>query len=461
MADVKKRADEKHPIIARKIKKSLNRSIEEGSFSSLMTGFGNSYITPYALALNATSSQIGWLNGVASLLPSIVQLKASRFIEKYSRKKIVVFFVILQALLFIPLIAVSWLFLNGSQGTVWWLIGIVGLMYALGAAASPAWFSWMGSLVPKDRRGKYFAKRSGIAGFFGLASMLVGAIALDKFETAGMVLVGFGLLFTLAMVGRLIAGFLFTRQYEPKIKIKKKDYFSFWQFLKNGRNTPFGRFTIYTTLMRAATNIAGPFFAVYILRDLSLSYFWFMSITVSGALFQLMFFPLVGKISDKYGNIRLLRLATGLFILSPILWLFSTNPWYLISVPHIVGGFAWAGFWIATNNYIYDSIREEKRSFGIAYHNLLNGVGLFVGAGLGAGIALLNITFMNKILFIFIVSAFARFIVYLLSEKTLREVRHVPTFSYNFLITGFGPANEIKRELHQLGNLKDKLERYL
>ena len=78
-----------HPIVQKKINKSLNLSIQDGSLSSMSAGFGVSYLSPFALALNATSSQIGILHAIISLLPSIVQLNASELIKKFSRTKIV------------------------------------------------------------------------------------------------------------------------------------------------------------------------------------------------------------------------------------------------------------------------------------------------------------------------------------------------------------------------------------
>ena len=78
-----------HPIIQKKINKSLKSSIREGSFASISASFGLSYFSPFALALNATTVQMGILYAIISLLPGIVQLKASTLIEKFSRKRII------------------------------------------------------------------------------------------------------------------------------------------------------------------------------------------------------------------------------------------------------------------------------------------------------------------------------------------------------------------------------------
>ncbi len=440
---------ENHPIIKKRIKKSLDVSIKEGSFAAVTNSFGNSYFSPYALALNATSSQIGILSGLSSLLPGIIQLHSSKLVEKYSRKKIAMLAAFFQALMLLPIIALAYFFYVGYDVS-WFLIGAIALFYCAGAVIHPVWFSWMGSLVAKEERGRYFSKRNKISGFFGLTTMILAALILDFSRTLGLVLVGFGILFLTASIFRFITVFLFKQQYEPHLKVRKKDYFSFWQFLKKAPYTPFGVFTIFTAFMMFAKNIAGPFFAVYMLKDLGFSYIWFMAITVSGTVFQLVFYPLLGKYSDNFGNVSLLRVACFSLILTPLLWLVSANPLYLMIVPGLVGGFAWAGFHLATNNYIYDSVSQEKRTFGLSYHNLLVGVGLFTGASLGSFLIFLDVSFMNSILFVFLVSVFVRVLVVFVGIRYLKEVRHVDHFTKQFIIREFTPVRGIIREIHRL-----------
>ncbi len=462
---------ETHPGIQKKIDKSLNLSIKEAGTSSLMTGFGINYLNPYALALNATSSQIGILYAIMSLVPALVQLKASRLIEKFSRKKTVIYGVLLQTLMLIPIILTSYLFIIGYEYTIWILITFIGLFYAFGALSGPAWFSWMGSLVPEDKRGIYFSKRNKIAGTVTLIATISAALIIEYFRglqqltifgiTLEAFIIGFGILFLIAFLGRFTSFFLFTKKYEPRIKIRKKDYFSFFQFLKKAPETPFGRFTIYSFFMRFSISIAAPFFVVYMLRDLQLSYIWYMIITVSGIIFQLVFLSLLGKVSDKYGNIKLLQLCSFTLILTPLLWLVSSNTYYLALVPALTGGFSWAGFLLASNNYIYDSVRQEKRTYGIAYYNLLIGIGLFLGASLGSILVTLNISFMNSILFIFVASAFLRILVYAIGSHRLREVRHVKRFRTQYLIKEFQPARGLVNEVHRLNSFKQKVFHYI
>ena len=469
-------ADVEHPIIQKKIEKSLKLSIREGSLSSISGGFGLSYLSPFALAMSATSSQVGILYAIISLLPSLVQLKAATLIKKFSRKKIVLTSIIIRILLWIPIILTGVLFYMGIPYMIWVLIGLVGLFYALGAVNHPAWFSWMGSLVPEEKRGKYFARRNRIAGFFGLVTMVVGAIILDytkgvgvsRGDILGYTLLGFGILFVLAASVRLWSWTLLARQYEPRLYVRGKDGFSFWQFLKVAPSTPFGRFTLFRGVLSITIGIAGPFWAVYMLRNLGFSYVWFMAITVSATVFQLLFLPLLGKASDKFGNIKIIRICSGLIFLIPVFWLISSlinsDMWvkiYLLFVPAIVSGFAWAGYNLATNNYVYDAVGQKKRGFGVSYMNLLVGVGTFIGASIGSLIAWIGVPFMSTILFIFFVSGIGRFLVAVFGVKYLKEVRHVSKFSSHYLIKEFRPMQGAVREIHHLEHLVENVEHYI
>ena len=429
------------------IKKSLNLSIKEGSFAMGMYGLGTPYFTPYALALKATASQVGFLDALLWLLPSLVQLKASRLIEKLKRKSIVNISTIIQNLMFIPIILFGLFFANSS---IWILIVLITLFYAFGAAAGPAWFSWMGSLVPENQRGKYFSKRNKVTGFFGLIFMVLGAVILERFKQTGRIMLGFGMLFTLAFIFRAISISLLHRQYEPSLKIAKQDYFSFFQFLKRAPETPFGRFTFFDSALRVMINIASPFFAVYMLNTLGFSYILFMVVMISASIFQLIFLPLLGKISDRCGNIQLLKICSIAIAFVPLMWIISPNPLYIILVPQLISGFGWAGYTLATNNYIYDTVKEEKRGIGITYFNLLSGLGMFIGALIGGFLALLNISFMNTLLFIFLLSGILRLIIIALFSRYLNEVRTVKNFSPRFIIKEFHPVRGVIQDFHSM-----------
>jgi MFS family permease len=471
---MKKEAKESS-VTQKKISKSLDLSVREGSYAAVATGLDTTYFPPYALAMNATSSQVGILTAVLNIIPSIVQMFGPGLFSKFSRKRVVLTAVMIKIILLIPIIVCGFLFLKGFDYMVWILIILVGVFYGLVAIGQPAWFSWMGSLVPEKRRGRYFSMRNRVSGFFGLASMLLGAVVLDFSKEYGLehgevlafTLLGFGVIFTLAMIFKFLSWRLLSIQYEPKLKFRKRDGFTFWQFIKNAPNNPFGRFTIFLGFFSIAIGLASPFWAVYMLRDLGFSYFWFMAITVSGTLFQLMFLPLLGKFSDRFGNIKLMCICVGMAFVIPLLWVLSPMvggglalKLYLLFVPSIVSGFTWAGYNLAMSNYVYDAVSSNSRSFGVSYMNLVVGVGTFIGAGIGSALALLEISFMNTMLFIFLLSAILRFVIAFVGLGYLKEVRHVRKFNPHFFIREFRPMQGIVREFQGFETAVRKIEHF-
>jgi MFS family permease len=465
-----------HPIISKKIDKSLSLSIKEGGVASVSSSTSLSYFSPFILAMNATASQVGVLYALTNLLPSIVQLKAPSLIEKFSRKKIVTTIISLRLLLWIPIFLSAILFYFGVPYMVWTTILFIGLSYGIMAIGYPVWFSWIGALVPEGKRGNYFSKRNRVVSFVGILTLVFGAILLDYFkklgvrlgDPVGFTLLGFGILFLFAIISRIWSLKLLRKHYEPRLKLRKKDGFSFKSFIRRAPETPFGRFSIFRGFFSIALGISGPFWAVYILRNLGFSYVWFISILVSGILFQMIFLPVLGKFSDRFGNVKLMKLCAILISLNPLLWFFSSmipSPLmvkaYLLFVPSLIGGFGWAGYNLATNNYIYDSVGPRKRCFGTSYLNLIVGIGTFIGAGIGSLIVLFDFQIMEPILIIFLLSWILRTLVVVFGLKYLREVRHVGKFSSQFFIREFEPMRGAVREVHHLNNMGKKVEHYI
>jgi MFS family permease len=150
-----------------------------------------------------------------------------------------------------------------------------------------------------------------------------------------------------------------------------------------------------------------------------------------------------GRISDIFGNRRILA-ATGIVIpVMPLLWMFSSNFWYLILV-QAVSGFAWAGFTLSASNFVYDLIAPGRRATYLAIHNVIAGVGIFSGAMLGGYLGTVlptsldlagwQLSWGSPLLGVFLVSFLVRGTVVILLIPKLREVRAVRDISFTDLI---------------------------
>jgi len=404
---------------------SRRRSIKEGIFATASFSFGSRYISPFAIAINTSNALVALLGAIWGLLSPISQMFSSRLIEKYSRKKIVLTFVLLETLMWIPFILIGVLYYKGIMLSLLPIFILIAYAFhvIVSSLSGPAWFSWMGDIVDGDYRGRWFAKRNLIHGFIGIVLALSASFALDYFKKINLTIFGFIILFTLAIFSRFMSYRVFKKQYEPKIKLKKGYYFSFWDFVKKSPKNNFGRFVWYRATLAFATAVAGSLIAVYLLRNLKLSYSTYMIVSLTGGFVSLFFLEFLGKISDKYGNYKVLLISSFLMPAIPLLWILYPSPVYLALVPSIIGSVAWAGFNLAAGNFIYDNVSPEKRGLALPYQNMLIGLGSFFGAGLGALlIKYLHTISLKPIIIIFILSGVLRTFAVLFWIPRLKEV---------------------------------------
>lgn len=413
-----------------KIKKSLKYSILDGTFYSAMVGFGESFLSAFAVFLKANNLQLGLLSSLPQTFGSLSQLYSNKLINLFkSRKKLAYTCVLLQALIYIP-IALVFFF---GKFRVFHLVLFVSIYWILGMIINPAWNSWMGDLVNEKERGSYFGKRNKIAGLTSFISFLTAGYILQRFSDGITEYIGFIIIFSLALISRIISFIFLTKKYEPKYEIVKEAQFSFIEFLKQARFRNYGLFVFYLSFMNFAIYVASPFFTPYMLYDLHFDYKTFTIITATSLLIKFLIMPLWGYLSDQYGTKKVLAVSGFLMPLVPLLWIFSKQVWYLILV-QLYSGFIWAGFEIASFNFIFDTTTPQKRATCVAYYNVLNGIAIFLGAMIGAFIVRYNHIFASKYFTVFILSFILRYLASIIFISKLKEVRTVENISYSKLL---------------------------
>lgn len=426
-------------------KKSLRISVIEGIFAGGMTGFTQEYFTPFLLLLGGNLRQVSMLSALPNLFASLTQLRSADVVERLnSRKMMINIFVFLQAVMLIPM-AVLAIFRQTLPGV---FIGLVVLFTCCGALAGPAWGSLMSDLVEQHERGRYFGWRNRLIGFTGVGAMFIAGLLLYIFKRVN-VFAGFGLLFFAAFIWRMISWCFLRKMYEPPLHNDGNNNFSFLQFISRLRESNFAKFVLFVALMNFSVNIASPFFAVLMLKDLHFNYFLYTIITLSATLTIYCAVARWGRHADRAGNLKIIKITAPLIGLIPLLWVVNRSPLYLIGA-QIFSGFLWAGFNLCASNFIYDAVSPEKRTRCIAYFNTLNGVALCAGAFLG-GFLLLWLPPLGgyRILTLFVVSALLRLCAGIFLPQQLKEVRHVENIKSDqlfFSMIGIRPILGIERK---------------
>ncbi|MFX1592737.1 MAG: MFS transporter, partial [Promethearchaeota archaeon] len=202
------------------------------------------------------------------------------------------------------------------------------------------------------------------------------------------------------------------------------DHISIGQFIKEISKSNIGKFTLFISLLTFGQWIAKPFFSVYMLTQLNFEYSLFMTINLSSALIGLIFFPLIGRFADKFGNVMLLRIGAIIIPFLPLFWIIYYNPLQIFLGIQILSGIGWTAFNLATSNFIYDNIPSKRRGKYIAIYNSLIGLSIMGGGLLGSVlVSIIDFTFMNSYHFIFLLSGILRIAVVLGLLRKIKEVR--------------------------------------
>jgi MFS family permease len=374
-----------------KVERSLKNSTMEGVFNSASGSIQSSFTTPLALALGASNAEIGILNSFENLMGTVAQVPGAMLTKYFNRKTIwLVSQILSRILIWIPILFLPFLDV-GNRVLI--LIVFLALSNFFLMIRSPAWSSLMGDLVSIKIRGRYFGRRNMLVGISGVVATLA----------AGFLLVywGFAGIFLLSMICAAVAIFFFMRMHEPPVKrVFHYGYgFSFdpkswWTTLKV--NKEFTLFTVYMTFMNFAIDVAAPFYAVYMLKNLSIGYEWFAIAVVVGALARALTMKYWGRLNDRFGSRKILIICGVLGCFVPFGWMLVSNVWHVFMIK-IYDGVVFSGFDLVVFNYLLEVTPAGRRPKYIAAHNFFTGFGTVFGDLFGA---LLAIMFENASIFL-------------------------------------------------------------
>lgn len=409
--------------------RSLRHSQHDGMAYAVMTGAGETYLSAFALLLHASTWQIGLLTALPPLIGSFAQVLSAwlgQIIK--TRKVIIVKGALLQALSWLPLFALPMLFPDHSIAI---LILCVTVYHALGNLVIPQWSSMMGDLVRENQRGRYFSRRNRITSMINFIALLGAGLLLNYFQLHDRSLYGFIAIFLVAFAARLVSVWFINKMYDPPGHVATLELPGRRELWRRIRHSGFLRFSVFVAMMNLAVGIASPYFTVYMLRDLQLSYLQFTVLTATSILAQFLTLNSWGRLSDAFGN-RFILLVSGCVVpLLPAAWTLSTNFWYLLLV-QVVAGFFWAGFSLCTANFLFDLVPPEKRITYMAAHNVFAAVGVFLGAVLGGVTAYFAGSIRAApvlpdldyaLYYVFLFSTLLRLLVFIVFIRHIREVR--------------------------------------
>jgi MFS family permease len=373
--------------LPKKIKSGLKYSILDGAAHASMLGIGEHYLLAYAIFLSASDLQLAFVATFPIFIAAIAQLYSVKLMHKMkTRKHAVITFAAIQGLIWIPIILTYF----SKVDPVSSLIFFVTLYWVFGLMSNPIWTSWIGDLVPRSIRGKFFGKRSLVASFSVFVSFILGGFILTYAKgTLGDAFIGFAIIFGLALIARMISIVFLIKQYEPKLSADSENEFSLKDFLfhfkKRLKKGHFNTLVLYMSFMSFSIYLSAPYIVANILKELNFTYFQYTIASAAFLITQMLFFVIWGKLSDKYGSLSILKLTGFLMALNPILWLIPRTLSVAIII-QIYAGFAMSGFMLSSFNFMLEVTNPKRRVTSKSYFNLMVGTFTFLGSLAGAGL---------------------------------------------------------------------------
>ncbi len=410
------------------------RIVKEGAWDAVKIGAAETYFGAFGVFLGGAPLQIGALATLPPLIGSMSQVFAMRLAESLaSRKAAVLRFIRMQAVVCAALGGVGLVF-----ESAWWgltaLIALVSLYHITIGLIAPVWNSLVGDIVPAVSRGEFFGYRNKWMAIVTFLAVVLAGECIHLSAGSGYAVLGYAAVFLVAGVSRLWSARMFRDVPDVPAHVSEESKFTFWQFIARGKRSNFLKFVVFVSAMNFAASISGPYFAMYMLSDLKLSYREYMVVVAAVVLMQFAVMRSWGRLSDQFGNRKILKLCGVLVSLNPLLWLLSTKFWYVIGV-QLYSGLFWAGFNLAAANFLFDAVTPAKRARCFAYQSIVNGVFVFLGSAVGGVLAsyppqviiqrLAVFVDPSPFLLLFALSALLRVVAMVFLFPTFKEVRPV------------------------------------
>jgi MFS family permease len=379
----------------------------------------NAYAPASMIAVGAGDSTVAMLSTMTNFVAAVLYTKVPSIINRLgSRRKAILLLSLIDALCWLPLIGILLFFkpINPLWIIPCWVVNLIpGMLY------QPARSAWLVDLVPVNVRGRYFGLRSAVSGAVYLGSFYIMGYVLQL--SKGKILNGFAIVFLISLVAGLICFTIYTRIKNTSTVVEKEKDFGFFDFLGETRKRNLGRFILFVALFQFAVYLATPFFVIFMLRDLHLSYMFYAMIFSTEFVAKVLFAPLWGRYSDKSGNLKVMRVVSLAIPFVPLFWLASHNVLYLVLV-QLFSGICWAGFELCSSNFIYEAAPQGKRLKYIAYYKALSTLFMALGALVGACLlGIVRPVLGYNILALFVLSGVLRLAVTMVMFPRIREVR--------------------------------------
>ena len=330
---------------------------------------GGMFIIGYALKLGATNVQLGLMTTIP-MCAVLTQLLASMFIERgASRRRMTIMASMLNVSGWMLIIGLPYLLGRaGADVRIGALIGVITLVTIFAHVAGNARGSWVGDLIPAERRGMFFGRMIMYSALIGAVFAVIEGAFLDHVKMMGIG--AFGWLFAFGMLFGLANAVLFIPQADVKTETHSSGGRLGSMIVETFKNRALLAVMAYGFLWGLQA-IAFPFYATYVLRDLKVPFLGLGLVNSMVTITMLASSPFWGRVIDRYGCRPVLTACTIFFAPMNLAWIWvnSAQALYFVIAPiNLLVGFAIGGISVSLNTLLFKVTPSAGRSAQFAVY---------------------------------------------------------------------------------------------
>ncbi len=368
-----------HP--PRASRRSLRSSVYEGMTAEVVgASSSGAALTAWALYLGASPVLIALLAALP-YLSQLVQFPSAWLTSRVGARKVALVATSISRQALWPLVPLP--FLPVGQATKLVLLLIVAAVSALfSIVGNNGWTTWMGDLVPRRLRGRYFGRRTAICMLVGSFATLGAGLALDvatRHGREGWALASLGLV---AVLAGALSTVLMARQHEPGAAAREP--LTFETATRPFRDPGARRLLAFLVPWNFAIGLSSAFFVVFMLENLRMGFALIALQGIGTAVVRLLAAPLWGRATDRLGPRPVLVACSFLIVGIPLLWLLPTpTRLWPVAADALASGVLWSGHNLATFHMPLAVAPRQGRSFYLAAFSTLSGVAFAIAATAG------------------------------------------------------------------------------
>lgn len=396
--------------------------------TQIFTATSGAFLSGLAYLAGAGTALTGIIAALPTLMNTIQIFSSVVYENRASSKRITVIFALIQRICLIMMLFVPTFKLGTKAAVI-----VIALLYSgahfFGAFINTGANNWLMSLVKNEQLGRYLGLKDSITLVASTGGSLVLSRILDAYRLTGQEIAGF------RMIGILCVGMCIIDitclsliceprniRYTEPLNIKKAIRMPLL-------DKKYRKVLIFFLLWSVASNFASPFFSIYMLEKLELSYLYITVMNMVASVTRMIAANLWGKVADSHSWQMVTFVSIVILGLSYIGWglLTKENCIYWLPIVQCASGAAWGGINIAAFRMQFAFAPQEHRVSYVSFCSTMSGfVGFFssmLGSAVvaGASAVTLGAIKFDNIQIVFILSALGIIASALYSRKIKEE----------------------------------------